>query len=64
MRSDKRMTVVSYDFNHNKLPPPQRSMDAKVTEIKKANLAEKLLSPERSLTRKDASTSNPTIYKD
>jgi hypothetical protein len=39
-------------------------MDAKVTEIKKANLAEKLLSPERSLTRKDASTSNPTIYKD
>ena len=39
-------------------------MDARVLEVKKAHLAEHLLSPEKSLTRKDASTSNPVINKD
>ena len=39
-------------------------MDARAAEVKKANLNENLLSPERSLKRKDASTSNPTINKD
>ncbi len=39
-------------------------MDARAVDVKKANLNENLLSPERSLKRKDASTSNPTINKD
>ena len=64
MRNDKRTTIVSYDSNHKKLPQQQRSMDARVLEVKKAQLAEHLMSPDRSLTRKDASTSNPVINKD
>jgi len=39
-------------------------MDARVLEVKKAHLAEHLMNTDRSLTRKDASTSNPVINKD